>query len=563
MAVFLIRCSLGACISGCAGRNRGIGGRGLSATVVMLAVLSLACGSAKAQVAEQSQGPASEAATLELVAREYADFEHQFTGDELGAGIPVNLTGLPDGATFDATTKVLKWCPPEGAESRDLLLVPAGQKAGAVPMQRVHLAVQKAYQPAIHLVPQALPLKNKKQTPQNLQEAVRSILEFPISGKPMLKRFDALDKHVRKTQSTSGDDARFEVARAVRIIQVGALTVSDNRVVLDSLNRAVEKSGSAYLAAHSLKLWMLIRTNDIPRATEAISPFAEALLVKGAVSREELMFRLHELGMLIGFMQEKARGAQVTALAKSRDDLLQAFAQEEECVQTIQDGMNRIRVSIREEKLALNERRESKAKDGEQKQQETVEKQEQLTKDLSAADTSLQDVEKKWREEAAPVDAELAPLQDKMKQLSEQYRDLQGDMEVANANIQLNGVDSNGMLVNPSSSTFLQTLQSRCVAIQEKIDKKEVEIRQLEKEMAPLVAKRKAVDQKWNKSRVAAGNEMKKLRRNLGRTSRQVSNQAGKVVAPARFDPVLADFVPIDFDFQRSYLLESFIAGGT
>ena len=122
-------------------------------------------------------------------------------------------------------------------------------------------------------------------------------------------------------------------------------------------------------------------------------------------------------------------------------------------------------------------------------------------------------------------------------------------MEVANANIQLNGVDSNGMLVNPSSSTFLQTLQSRCVAIQEKIDKKEVEIRKLEKEMAPLVARRKTVDQKWNKSRVAAGNEMKKLRRNLGRTSRQVSNQAGKVVAPARFDPVLADFVPIDFDF--------------
>jgi chromosome segregation ATPase len=203
---------------------------------------------------------------------------------------------------------------------------------------------------------------------------------------------------------------------------------------------------------------------------------------------------------------------------------------------------------------------ENKLKENEKKQQESADKQAQLANDISAADTAFQDIEKKWRDEVTPLDAELSPLQDKMNQLGEQYRDLLSDMDIANTNIRLNGFDSNGNMINPRTSTFLQTLQTRCVEIQGKINQKKVEIAQLDKEMAPLVAKRKAVDQKWNKSRLVAGAEMKKLRRNLGRTARQASNKEGKSAAPVRFDPSLVDFLPIDFDFQRSYLLESFAA---
>lgn len=548
--------------------SSGMPGRPLCVIWAMFAALVLPCGVVRSQSvagAEPAAGAgklASQAAPLELVAREFADFEHQFTTEELGTGISVSVEGLPEGATYDAATRILKWCPPEGAGGAELVLKPAEKNQVVVSLPRVQLTVQQAYQPPIQLVPQAFPLKNKKHSSQILQQAVQSILGFEVSAKPMPKRFDAFDKYVRKTQSTYGDDPRFEVARSLRIIQAGALTLSDQRAVIDSLNRAVEKAGTPYLAAHSLRLWMWIRMNDLPKAIEVLPTYTGVLLTKDSIPREEVLFRCHELGTLVGFMQEKARGAQVAALAKSRDELLQAFAKDPDGLQAIQDGMNRIRVSLREERLALSEVHENKLKEGEKKQLETTEKQAQLTKDLSTADSAFQEIEKKWQEDAAPIDAELDPLQDKMKLLGEQYQDLSGDLEVANTNLQLNGIDSNGMLANPQSSTFLQQLLSRCVAIQEKIDKKKAEIALLEKEMAPLVARRKAVDQKWNKSRAVAGSEMKKLQRNLSRTSRQVNNNKdGKPAAPARFAPSLVDFVPIDFDFQRSYLLESFASG--
>ncbi|MFO1006604.1 MAG: hypothetical protein U0929_11635 [Planctomycetaceae bacterium] len=535
---------------------------GVSRGIVVAAIL---CGFTLSNLAVAGEpgtaGTASQAAPLKLVAREFADFEHHFTTEELGTGIPVSVEGLPEGATYDPATRVLKWCPPEGATGGELVLKPAEKDQVAASLPRVQLTVQQAYQPPIHLVPQAFPKQGEKHPAQALQEAVRSILEYEVPAKSMPKRFEALDKHVRKIQSAYGEDPRFEVARALRIIRAGALTLSDQRSAIDSLNRAVEKAGSPYLEAHSLRLWMWIRMNDLPKAIETLPAYSGVLRAKTAASREEVLFRCHELGLLIGFMQEKARGAQVTTLAKSREELLQAFAKDPDGLQAIHDGMNRIRASLHEEKLALNEMHENKLKENEKKQQESAEKQAQLTKDISAADTAYQDIEKKWREEVAPLDAVLSPLQDKWNQLSEQYRDLLSDLEIAQTNIQLNGIDSNGNLINPQSSTFLQTLQSRCVEIQEKINKKKVEIAQLEKEMSPLVAKRKAVDQKWNKTRSVAGGEMKKLRRNLGRTSRQVSGKEGKPAAPARFEPSLADFVPVDFDFQRSYLLESFATG--
>lgn len=504
--------------------------------------------------------PGSQAASLELVAREFADFEHQFTTEELGTEIPVSVEGLPEGATFDPAARVLTWCPPEGAVGAELFLKTEEKNPAAALLPRVQLTVQRAYQPPIHLVPQVFPRKNETYSAETLQEAVRSILEFEVPAKAMPKRFEALDKHVRRMQSTYGEDPRFEVARALRINRAGALTLGDQRAVIDSLNRAVEKAGPPYLEAHTLRLWMWVRMNDLPKAIETLPVYSDVLLARGGISREEVLFRCHELGQLIGFLQEKARGAQVATLAASRDEVLQAFTKDPDGLQTIHDGMNRMRASLREEKLALNEMHENKLKENEKKQQESADKQAQLANDISAADTAFQDIEKKWRDEVTPLDAELSPLQDKMNQLGEQYRDLLSDMDIANTNIRLNGFDSNGNMINPRTSTFLQTLQTRCVEIQGKINQKKVEIAQLDKEMAPLVAKRKAVDQKWNKSRLVAGAEMKKLRRNLGRTARQANNKEGKSAAPVRFDPSLVDFLPIDFDFQRSYLLESFAA---
>jgi len=504
---------------------------------------------------------AGQAAPLKLVAREFADFEHQFTAAELGGEIPLIVEGLPEGATFDAAARVLRWCPPEGAVGGELVLKPAEKGQATVSLPRVQLTVQEAYHPPIHLVPQAFPQKNNKDSVHALQEAVRSILEYEVSAKTIPKRFEALDKHVRKMQSAYGEDPRFEVARALRIMQAGALTLSDQRAVIDSLNRAVAKAGVPYLEAHSLRLWMWIRMNDLPKALETLPSYSDVLLAKHSISRAEVLFRCHELGMLVGFMQEKVRGGQIATLAQIQNELLQAFAKDPEALQTIQDGLNRLRANLREEKQAMSELHESKLKENEKKQQEIADKQTQLAKDISAADTAFQDIERKWRDEVAPLDAELSPMQDKRNQLSEQYRDLVSDLEIAQTNIHLNGIDSNGNLVNAQSSTFLQTLQSRCVEIQGKINQKKVEIAKLEKEMAPLITRRKAIDQKWNKSRDVAGGEIKKLRRSIGRTSRQVSSKEGKSAAPARFDPSLVDFVPFDFDFQRSYLLESFAAG--
>jgi len=317
-----------------------------------------------------------------------------------------------------------------------------------------------------------------------------------------------------------------------------------------------------------LQTWVLIRANRMDDAIDAIPAYGKALLAKDAASAEEVCFRSHELGRLVGFMEEKALQKQRIKVDQHIEEVLEVFSMNEECQLAFKDGLHLMRARMRDEQLARDDKRGEKVESTEAELQGLKVQREDLATALALEQLNWGKIQADWAAAAKPLDEKLAAFEQNYQALQGELNGLFDDRAACKANwddyqlvlkaatLEAGDTDATPKMLAAKADVLAE--ERRGAVLTKKITSQEAEMSRVYRQAEPFKKEREKVERKWKPVATTSDTAVKKLQKDHDRVARQVDIHEGKSVGAVQFDPTLVDFLPLDHDFQRAYLIDSF-----
>lgn len=522
--------------------------------------------------------PEPEPPVLELEAREFEEFEHHFSANEFDPSIPAKLSGLPENATYDMQSHVLKWLPTDGTGGQEFTLqfqFTEPQGVGRLP--KVLIRVQRAYTPPKSVSPTPLTLDKAQPSFEKLSRWIQEILDLEISPIPSADRFARLQKIYEQANTDSGPAFHLDFARALRILETGGLTVSDYEIVTESLKDAIERSESRYLPASHLQIYALMVASRFEDAIDRLPDFGKALSTPKIASEAELCLRAYELGQLVAVIEVRASQGQQERLKLEINGLREVLSVNAECASAFRDGLNRIRCQIQQEQSLAQEDREVKVQLTSDKIQSMIDERDKLVLQLEAEDAENKNRVAELEEQLAPVKEKTTALQEKYDEQAEELQELKNDAngcittregyiaELEALRIEYDAAITAGNQATASTVETKSKLVGEQIAAEErrgasiavKLKNKEREMEQTKRKAAPFVSQLVQLDKKWQANRVQFQQRSTKLSTQIRQLDRKISIQQGKPAPSIFYQPSVVEIVPVNFNEQRKFLIES------